>query len=171
VRTAEPHRRCRASGGLIAIAFIVVYFIVYAAGLTYLFRLMASPPHHGEEGPSGDAPARAAASHQHRGAPDDRHHRPSRDLGLIIAFAVFVYIVMDGFDLGLGMLFPMFPKKPIANVIMNSVARSGTATRPGWCSARRIDGRVSAGLRSADAGDLTRRSSPCCSDWCFARRL
>jgi cytochrome d ubiquinol oxidase subunit I len=42
------------------IAFIVVYFIVYAAGLTYLFRLMASPPHHGEEGPSGDAPARAA---------------------------------------------------------------------------------------------------------------
>src|ERR1700710_2186973 len=42
------------------IAFIVVYFIVYAAGLTYLFRLMATPPHHGEEGPSGDAPARAA---------------------------------------------------------------------------------------------------------------
>lgn len=29
----------------------------------------------------------------------------------IIAFAVFMYIVMDGFDLGLGMLFPMFPKK------------------------------------------------------------
>jgi cytochrome bd ubiquinol oxidase subunit I len=42
------------------IAFIVVYFIVYAAGLTYLFRLMASPPHHGEEGPRGDAPVRAA---------------------------------------------------------------------------------------------------------------
>ena len=42
------------------IAFIVVYFIVYAAGLTYLFRLMAAPPHHGEQGPSGDAPTRAA---------------------------------------------------------------------------------------------------------------
>jgi cytochrome bd ubiquinol oxidase subunit I len=41
-------------------AFIIVYFIVYAAGLTYLFRLMAQPPHHGEEGPSGDKPARAA---------------------------------------------------------------------------------------------------------------
>ncbi|HWX07851.1 MAG TPA: ubiquinol oxidase subunit II, partial [Bradyrhizobium sp.] len=25
----------------------------------------------------------------------------------IIAFAVFVYVVMDGFDLGLGMLFPL----------------------------------------------------------------
>jgi cytochrome d ubiquinol oxidase subunit I len=42
------------------IAFIVVYFIVYAAGLTYLFRLMATPPHHGEQGPSGDTPTRAA---------------------------------------------------------------------------------------------------------------
>jgi cytochrome d ubiquinol oxidase subunit I len=41
-------------------AFVIVYFIVYAAGLTYLFRLMASPPHPGEEGPSGDMPARAA---------------------------------------------------------------------------------------------------------------
>jgi cytochrome bd ubiquinol oxidase subunit I len=42
------------------IAFIIVYFIFYAAGLTYLFRLMAQPPHHGEQGPSGNIPARAA---------------------------------------------------------------------------------------------------------------
>jgi cytochrome d ubiquinol oxidase subunit I len=41
-------------------AFVIVYFIVYAAGLTYLFRLMAAPPHQGEEGPSGRAPAHAA---------------------------------------------------------------------------------------------------------------
>ncbi len=42
------------------IAFVIVYFTVYAAGLTYLFRLMASAPHHGEQGPPGDIPARAA---------------------------------------------------------------------------------------------------------------
>src|SRR3954468_22835097 len=42
------------------IAFIVVYFIVYAAGVIYLFRLMAAPPHHGEQGPSGDKPTRSA---------------------------------------------------------------------------------------------------------------
>jgi cytochrome d ubiquinol oxidase subunit I len=42
------------------IAFVVVYFIVYAAGLTYLFRLMAQPPQHDEHGPSGDTPSRAA---------------------------------------------------------------------------------------------------------------
>jgi len=40
----------------------------------------------------------------------------------IIAFAVFVYIVMDGFDLGLGILFPFFPDKADRDVIMNSVA-------------------------------------------------
>jgi cytochrome bd ubiquinol oxidase subunit II len=40
----------------------------------------------------------------------------------IIAFAVFVYVVMDGFDLGLGILFPLFPNKAERDVIMNSVA-------------------------------------------------
>jgi len=42
------------------IAFGIVYFMVYLAGAIYLMRLMASPPHHGEEGPRGDVPARAA---------------------------------------------------------------------------------------------------------------
>ena len=40
----------------------------------------------------------------------------------IIAFAVFVYVVMDGFDLGLGILFPLFPATADRDVIMNSVA-------------------------------------------------
>jgi cytochrome d ubiquinol oxidase subunit I len=42
------------------IAFIVVYFAVYAAGITYLLRLMATPPHPGEPGPRADVPTRAA---------------------------------------------------------------------------------------------------------------
>ncbi|MGO4713060.1 cytochrome ubiquinol oxidase subunit I [Bradyrhizobium sp. 2TAF24] len=42
------------------IAFVVVYFTVFAAGAVYILRLMAAPPHHGEEGPSADMPARAA---------------------------------------------------------------------------------------------------------------
>ena len=40
----------------------------------------------------------------------------------IIAFAVFVYVVMDGFDLGIGILFPLFPAKDDRDIIMNSVA-------------------------------------------------
>jgi cytochrome d ubiquinol oxidase subunit II len=51
---------------------------------------------------------------------------PAIDLSIlwafIIAFAVFVYVVMDGFDLGLGILFPLFPAKEDRDVIMNSVA-------------------------------------------------
>ncbi|PZA11357.1 cytochrome ubiquinol oxidase subunit I [Rhodopseudomonas palustris] len=42
------------------IAFIVVYFVIFIAGVVYILRLMAHPPHHGEEGPRGDAPERAA---------------------------------------------------------------------------------------------------------------
>src|SRR6516164_10308440 len=40
----------------------------------------------------------------------------------IIALAVFVYVVMDGFDLGLGILFPPFPAKADRDVITNTVA-------------------------------------------------
>ena len=42
------------------IAFVIVYFIVFSMGVFYILRLMSSPPHHGEEGPRGDVPARAA---------------------------------------------------------------------------------------------------------------
>ena len=42
------------------VAFIIVYFVVFTAGVVYILRLMASPPHHGEEGPRSDIPARAA---------------------------------------------------------------------------------------------------------------
>src|ERR1700761_5550435 len=42
------------------LAFVIVYFVVYAAGLTYLLRLMAQPPQPGEAGPPSDLPARAA---------------------------------------------------------------------------------------------------------------
>jgi cytochrome d ubiquinol oxidase subunit I len=41
------------------IAFIIVYFAVFTVGIFYILRLMAVPPHHGEEGPSREAPVRA----------------------------------------------------------------------------------------------------------------
>jgi cytochrome d ubiquinol oxidase subunit I len=42
------------------LAFVIVYFIVFGMGVYYLLRLMAHPPHHGEEGPRSDMPARAS---------------------------------------------------------------------------------------------------------------
>jgi cytochrome d ubiquinol oxidase subunit II len=40
----------------------------------------------------------------------------------IIAFAVLAYVILDGFDLGIGILFPFFPEKHDRDQMMNSVA-------------------------------------------------
>jgi cytochrome d ubiquinol oxidase subunit I len=42
------------------LAFVIVYFTVFTAGVVYILRLMASPPHPGEEGPRADMPSHAA---------------------------------------------------------------------------------------------------------------
>lgn len=48
------------------------------------------------------------------------HLRPST------AFAVLAYVILDGFDLGVGILFPLFPKKADRDQMMNPSPRSGT---------------------------------------------
>jgi cytochrome d ubiquinol oxidase subunit II len=40
----------------------------------------------------------------------------------LIAFGLLAYVVLDGFDLGVGILFPLFPKRADRDVMMNSVA-------------------------------------------------
>jgi cytochrome d ubiquinol oxidase subunit II len=48
------------------------------------------------------------------------------DLALVwaglISFAVLAYVVLDGFDLGVGILFPLVPRGPARDAMMNSVA-------------------------------------------------
>jgi len=41
---------------------------------------------------------------------------------VIIFFAVFMYVLLDGFDLGIGLLFPFTPKKRDRDTMMNTVA-------------------------------------------------
>lgn len=41
---------------------------------------------------------------------------------LLLAFAVYVYVVLDGFDLGIGIIYPFFPEKRDRDLMMNSVA-------------------------------------------------
>ncbi|TDX31091.1 cytochrome bd-I ubiquinol oxidase subunit 2 apoprotein [Modicisalibacter xianhensis] len=41
---------------------------------------------------------------------------------VIIAFGVIMYVLMDGFDLGVGILFPLAPDESTRDVMMNSVA-------------------------------------------------
>jgi cytochrome bd ubiquinol oxidase subunit II len=40
----------------------------------------------------------------------------------LIAFSIFMYVVMDGFDLGIGVLFPSFKVGPERDAAMNSIA-------------------------------------------------
>jgi cytochrome d ubiquinol oxidase subunit I len=56
-------------------AFVIVYFLVFGAGVIYLLRLMATPPHSGEEGPRADAPSHAGLAPA--GATRSRHGTPS----------------------------------------------------------------------------------------------
>jgi cytochrome bd ubiquinol oxidase subunit I len=61
LRTAESTSPLAAPAvGSSLLAFVIVYFVVYAAGLTYLLRLVAQPPHPGELGPPTEVPTRAA---------------------------------------------------------------------------------------------------------------
>ena len=40
----------------------------------------------------------------------------------LIAFAILAYVVLDGFDLGIGILFPFFPERADRDVMTNTVA-------------------------------------------------
>lgn len=41
---------------------------------------------------------------------------------IIILFGIMMYIIMDGFDLGIGILYPFFPDKQDRDLMMNTVA-------------------------------------------------
>ena len=43
-------------------------------------------------------------------------------LALTLGFTVVMYVVLDGFDLGIGMLFPFYPQEHDRDLVMNSVA-------------------------------------------------
>jgi cytochrome d ubiquinol oxidase subunit I len=79
LRTAESASPLDASAVAASLtAFVVVYFIVFGAGAIYLLRLMAVPPHSGEEGPRENMPSHAAGITP---ASAMRPHHPSASLG------------------------------------------------------------------------------------------
>jgi cytochrome d ubiquinol oxidase subunit I len=61
LRTAESTSPLAAPAvGSSLIAFAIIYFTVFTAGVIYLLRLMAQPPHPGEAGPPSEVPTRTA---------------------------------------------------------------------------------------------------------------
>jgi cytochrome d ubiquinol oxidase subunit II len=112
------------------IAFIIVYFAVFGMGTWYLLRLMSHAPHaHEPDLPNAPAhaagitpaPAMAAAGTK-EAAPWMRARLLTNVWAGILAFAVLMYVVMDGFDLGIGILFPVFGVGRERDTAMNSIA-------------------------------------------------
>jgi cytochrome d ubiquinol oxidase subunit I len=61
LRTADSVSPLQAPAVAVSLlAFIVVYFVVFGAGVYYILRLMSHSPHRGEEGPERGQPVRAA---------------------------------------------------------------------------------------------------------------
>jgi hypothetical protein len=54
----------------------------------------------------------------------------------VIAASILVYVILDGFDLGVGILFGTTRGAALRDEMMRS-RHSGTATRPGWWSSAR----------------------------------
>ena len=102
-------------------AFVVVYFFVFGAGIWYLLRLFRHPPMPHEAGPRQGEPIRTAGitpppSMQRPAPPHAGPAAGARAMSagrspliwaFLIATAVFLYVCMDGFDLGVGILFPV----------------------------------------------------------------
>jgi cytochrome d ubiquinol oxidase subunit I len=121
---AAAHRdvavaRCRAGGGASLLAFIVVYFLVFGAGTFYLLRLMSKAPGamtirwKDQEGPLRGPPVSPGGDETSARSPG-LTHGTSISLSSGPASSPspsFVYVVLDGFDLGIGMLFPLARKR------------------------------------------------------------
>ena len=75
---------------------------------------------------------------------------------VIILFGVMMYVVMDGFDLGIGLLYPFFPRDEDRDVMMNTVA-------PVWKSANWKYSPVGTSVPTGASGwhEPVARSQPC----------
>ena len=50
----------------------------------------------------------------------------------VIAFAILMYVVLDGYDLGVGILFGTMTDERHRATMWARLRPTGTATRPGW---------------------------------------
>ncbi|MCR6644707.1 MAG: cytochrome d ubiquinol oxidase subunit II [Terricaulis sp.] len=86
--------------------FMIVYAIVFSAGALYILRLMAKGPESDEPEPHSNQPPGTPLGARDRGGVSMFGLELSVIWAVLIAVAVFLYVALDGFDLGVGILFP-----------------------------------------------------------------
>ena len=161
LRTADSVSPIGAPGvALSLIAFVAVYLSVFGMGIWYLLRLMrrrsrgdAGRAHaHAETAPPASPPLQATQG------PASRPMSYLTDLAIIwsaiLAFAIYAYVVLDGFDLGIGILAPFARSDGEEKTMISRSRRYGTATRRGWCWAAAGYGGLSPRLLHSAAGPL-----------------
>ena len=121
------------------VLFVLVYGIVFAMGIYYINRLIArgpegpavEPAEHRNAGAAIDEPDAKSSSRQRsrcqfrvnsssEAAPWNGIFRSSGPRSS--ALAVALYVILDGFDLGIGILFPFAGDEHERDQMMNSVA-------------------------------------------------
>ena len=112
-----------------------MYFTVFGAGAAYLLRMMGrlpaaqelEPPHIPQRA-AGITPASGIDTSSGRATlrqgevSRELQPRPERRLGADHRLRDSAYVVMDGFDLGIGILFPTLAVGPERDQAMNSIA-------------------------------------------------
>ena len=128
LRTADSVSPVAASAVASSLAlFVLVYAVLVLAFLLYASRAVRLGPSEAARGAAargGSVPSRPAAPPAAgpggiergrtgaRPAPDLERHR----------LAVFMYVLLDGFDLGVGILFPFARSRTERDQMMNSIA-------------------------------------------------
>ena len=106
--------------------YVVVYLVVYPVTLYYLLPLCGWARRVTES--EAAAPTKVTARLRARrggrgcGASNDSAARFVPLWTMILGFGVFMYVLMDGFDLGVGILFRRAPSDEARDIMMNSVA-------------------------------------------------
>ena len=126
LRTADAVTPFLTGGDVIVslLVYITVYALVFGAGAYYLVQLVRRGfPARSRR---ARAEARRAAGAAAVGSDRSRGDAMTLDLvpiwTLILGVAVFMYVLLDGFDLGVGILFPFAPNDDARDLMMNSVA-------------------------------------------------
>jgi hypothetical protein len=120
------------------LAYVVVYLIIYPSAVLIAARLVRKGPALAPETvapiESGrpSAPINVELVQEGQDAMNALNFVPVWTL--ILGAGIFFYVLLDGFDLGVGMLYNFMPDTRSRNLAMNTRLRPyGTATRLGWC--------------------------------------
>ena len=138
LRTADamtPFLTARAAA-ISLVIFALVYTFIFSFGIFYIYRLMRTGlvPADGDAGICGGAqPAAFACRRECTRACGSWRIAMVTFWVSLLALSILLYVLLDGFDLGIGILFGLTRDQTRGGTPCGRLSRrSGTVTRHGW---------------------------------------